>query len=75
VTAFVVGRPGDTPENTLTRVTAFIKEQSGLPSLKRPKRVIVVEHIPKSAVGKILRRRLNTGEFTALAQSEEGRAR
>jgi 2-furoate---CoA ligase len=72
VTAFVVGRPGETPEETLAKVREFAQRDSGLPSMKRPKRYVVVERIPKSAVGKILRRQLTAGEFQPLADSEEG---
>lgn len=72
VTAFVVGRPGDTPEETLAKVAAYARDEAGLPSLKRPKRYVAVDHIPKSAVGKILRRRLTAGEFEVLADSEDG---
>ena len=72
VTAFVVGKPGSTPEETLAKVDEFARAESGLPSMKRPKRYVVVDQIPKSAVGKILRRQLTAGEFTALADSEEG---
>lgn len=72
VTAFVVGRPGDSAEATLAKVEQFARTGSGLPSLKQPKRYVVVDQIPKSAVGKILRRRLTAGEFKALADTEEG---
>ncbi|MFD9663594.1 class I adenylate-forming enzyme family protein [Rhodococcus sp. NPDC059968] len=72
VTAFVVGSRGATPSETLTRITRFAHEESGLPSLKRPKRFVVVDQIPKSAVGKVLRRQLTEGNFTVLAASEEG---
>jgi 2-furoate---CoA ligase len=41
-----------------------------LPSLKRPKRVVVVDKIPTSAVGKILRRRLIEGDYEVLADTE-----
>jgi 2-furoate---CoA ligase len=72
VTAFVVGLPGVAPGETLTKITRFAREESGLPSLKRPKRFVVVDRIPKSAVGKILRRQLIAGACTVLADSEEG---
>jgi 2-furoate---CoA ligase len=42
-----------------------------LPSLKRPKRVVVVAQVPKSAVGKILRRELVDGHYRALADSAD----
>ncbi|GAA1162975.1 class I adenylate-forming enzyme family protein [Nocardioides aquiterrae] len=72
VTAFVVGKPGVSPEQTLAAVGEFARAGSGLPSMKRPKRYVVVDEIPKSAVGKILRRQLTEGHFTVLADSEEG---
>lgn len=72
VTAFVVGTPGDTPAETLAKVSRFVREGSGLPSMKRPKRMVVVGEIPKSAVGKTLRRHLTAGDFLALADSDEG---
>jgi 2-furoate---CoA ligase len=72
VTAFVVSAAGDTPDETLAKVGRFAREESGLPSMKRPKRIVVVDQIPKSAVGKILRRQLTAGEYTALADSADG---
>jgi len=38
---------------------------SGLAPFKRPRRYIFVEEIPKSPVGKLLRRKLVAGEYTA----------
>ncbi|MFC6706809.1 AMP-binding enzyme [Flexivirga alba] len=72
VTAFVVGATGDSPSQTIAKVERFARFQSGLPSMKRPKRFVVVDQIPKSAVGKILRCRLVEGDFTHLADSSEG---
>ena len=37
---------------------------SGLASFKRPRRYVFVEEIPRSPVGKLLRRRLVSGEYT-----------
>ncbi len=37
--------------------------------MKRPKRIVVVDRIPRSAVGKTLRRHLARGDFSALADS------
>jgi 2-furoate---CoA ligase len=59
-------------------VTAFIKRRSpvgcaeldshcrdsGLANFKRPRRIIFVQEIPKSPVGKLLRRKLVAGEYT-----------
>ena len=39
--------------------------------MKRPKRIVVVDQIPKSAVGKILRRHLAAGDFSSLAETTE----
>src|SRR5665213_657256 len=40
-------------------------QTSGLAKFKRPRRYIFVENIPKSPVGKLLRRKLVAGEYTA----------
>ncbi|MFD2473470.1 class I adenylate-forming enzyme family protein [Amycolatopsis silviterrae] len=58
VTAFVVPEHGITPDEAVAAVARFARDESGLPSLKRPKRVVAVPEIPKSGVGKILRREL-----------------
>lgn len=68
VTAFVVPRAGLDPAPALAEVDGFVRDGSGLPSLKRPKRLVAVDRIPTSAVGKILRRELVAGHFTALAE-------
>jgi 2-furoate---CoA ligase len=39
--------------------------------MHRPKRIVVVDQIPKSAVGKILRRHLASGDFSSLADTAE----
>jgi 2-furoate---CoA ligase len=72
VTAFIVPRSGLAPGQALTEVDGFVRDGSGLPSLKRPKRLVAVERIPTSAVGKILRRELTEGKFTALAEAHPG---
>ena len=67
-------------------VTAFIKRRvpiehddldqfcrvSGLANYKRPRRYVFVEAIPKSPVGKLLRRMLVAGEYEPERQSPEG---
>jgi 2-furoate---CoA ligase len=68
VSAFVVPAAGLRPDEALTLLTAYVEEQSGLPSLKRPKRLLAVPHIPKSPVGKILRRELTAGHYQVLAE-------
>lgn len=69
-TAFFVPTEGMTPEHALAVLDAFVREQSGLPSLKRPKRLIAVDKLPKSAVGKLLRRELSSGNYRSLADSD-----
>lgn len=39
-------------------------QTSGLANFKRPRRFVFVEEVPKSPVGKLLRRRLVAGEYT-----------
>jgi 2-furoate---CoA ligase len=41
---------------------------SGLANFKRPRRFVFVEEIPKSPVGKLLRRKLIAGEYRAAAE-------
>jgi 2-furoate---CoA ligase len=61
VTAFVVPVRGTDPLAAAEQALAWAREQ--LPSLKRPKRVIAVDSIPRSGVGKTLRRTLVAGEY------------
>ncbi|OZM80195.1 class I adenylate-forming enzyme family protein [Pseudonocardia sp. MH-G8] len=67
VTAFVVPAGGVAPTDAAAQAMAYAREV--LPSLKRPKRVIAVSSIPRSGVGKTLRRTLVAGEFDALADT------
>jgi 2-furoate---CoA ligase len=71
VTAFIVPRGGLAPDRALAEASAYLRDGggAGLPSLKRPKRLVAVDRIPTSAVGKILRRELTAGTFTALAEA------
>jgi len=69
VTVFFVPADGLTPRDAVTALQAYARQHSGLPSLKRPKRFIAVDEIPKSAVGKLLRRELREGRYTPLADS------
>jgi 2-furoate---CoA ligase len=69
VTAFVVADPDLAADDAADTVARYAVTESRLPGLKRPKRVVVVDRIPKSAVGKILRRSLLEGSFTALAEA------
>ncbi|MCW2944576.1 MAG: AMP-dependent synthetase and ligase [Actinoallomurus sp.] len=70
-TAFFVPRDGLAPEQAISELGAFVRERSGLPSLKRPKRLIAVDAISKSAVGKILRREMVAGNYQTLADSDD----
>jgi 2-furoate---CoA ligase len=72
VTAFVVPAPELRPEEALSRLDAYTRARSGLPSLKQPKRYLAVPRIPKSAVGKILRRELTAGHYDPLAELRPG---
>jgi 2-furoate---CoA ligase len=60
VAAFVKRRGPVTPD----ALDAFCRT-SGLANFKRPRRYVFVAEIPKSPVGKLLRRKLVAGEFTA----------
>lgn len=73
VTAFFVPHDGADAQSTIADIERWVRDESGLSSLKRPKRFIAVESIPTSAVGKILRRRLAEGEYDVLADSEAHR--
>jgi len=72
VTAFVVPATGVAPEVVLAELQRYLPGPSGLSSLKRPKQVVVVSAIPRSAVGKTLRRTLSAGDFQPLAVLELG---
>jgi 2-furoate---CoA ligase len=63
VAAFVV------PDQTLTvqQLDAHCR-QSGLANFKRPRRYVFLEILPKSPVGKLLRRKLVAGEFEDLSE-------
>jgi len=60
VTAFVVRR-GEAGEEDLDRWCL----DSDLPPFKRPRRYVFVKQVPKSPVGKILRRKLVEGDYVA----------
>ena len=60
VAAFVKRRAAVTPEELDAHCRA-----SGLANFKRPRRVVFVNAIPKSPVGKLLRRKLVAGEYEA----------
>jgi len=60
VAAFVKRRTAVTPEDLDQHCRT-----SGLANFKRPRRYVFVEAIPKSPVGKLLRRKLVAGEYEA----------
>lgn len=60
VTAFVVPK---CPDLTQEEIDAYCRESTNLARFKRPKRVVFVKEIPKSPVGKLLRRLLIAGEY------------
>ncbi|MEQ3553310.1 AMP-binding protein [Pseudonocardia nematodicida] len=61
VSAFVVPVRGADPLDAVERAMAFARAH--LPSLKRPKRMIAVDAVPRSGVGKTLRRTLVAGDY------------
>ncbi|MGH3311023.1 MAG: class I adenylate-forming enzyme family protein [Streptomyces sp.] len=69
-TAFFVPDSGMAPDHAVAALGSYVRESSGLPSLKRPKRLIAVDEIPKSGSGKILRRQLSSGDYRPLADSD-----
>jgi 2-furoate---CoA ligase len=70
VTAFVVPAPRVSPEDAARSALRFAAGR--LPSLKRPKRVVAVDAIPRSGVGKTLRRTLASGGYQARAEATGG---
>ncbi len=67
VTAFVVPRSGADPQEAAGAAMSYAR--AVLPSLKRPKRVIAVGSVPRSAVGKTLRRVLVDGGYEARGEA------
>jgi 2-furoate---CoA ligase len=67
VTAFVV--PAQRVAPLVAATEAFAYARAELPSVKRPKKVIAVDAIPRSGVGKTLRRTLVAGEFDARGEA------
>ena len=69
VVAFIVpARPGLTAE----AVDRYCREGATLASFKRPRRVVFVDEIPKTASGKILRRLLRDGQYAEITPSPQG---
>jgi 2-furoate---CoA ligase len=75
VTAFVVPAAPHSPDAVLRELAHYVPGPSGLSSLKRPKRIVVVAAIPRSAVGKTLRRTLTAGDYEPLADVDLGGSR
>jgi 2-furoate---CoA ligase len=65
VVAFVVAR---TPGLTFETLDAFCRTAPDLASFKRPRRVVFVREIPKTASGKILRRLLRDGQYVEVTR-------
>src|SRR5436190_19181932 len=59
VVAFVEPLSGDLTSDQLDNACL----QSGLARFKRPREYVLVKAIPRSASGKLLRRKLRTGEY------------
>lgn len=68
VTAFVVPRDGSL---TVAALDAHCRDGRDLARFKRPRRFVFVREVPKSPVGKILRRLLVAGEYEALPAGEQ----
>ncbi len=70
VTAFVVASSADgTPQERAARIAAWARSDSGLSAYKRPKRVVLIDALPKSPVGKILRRELVAGHYVSRGEA------
>ena len=69
VVAFVVRRRPALSAEALDR---YCREAPDLASFKRPRRVVFVREIPKTASGKILRRLLRDGQYTEVETCPEG---
>jgi 2-furoate---CoA ligase len=69
VTAFVVTATGQEAKAQARQIAFWTRSQSGLAPFKRPKRIVVVDALPKSPVGKILRRELVAGAYQARAEA------
>ena len=69
VVAFVTTRDGGAPLDAQA-LDAHCRG-SDLPNFKRPREYVFVAEIPKSPVGKVLRRKLVAGEYTPLPAGED----
>ena len=66
VTAYVVPERSDMKEE---EIDSYLKESTSLAPFKRPKEVVFVKQLPKSPVGKLLRRLLLEGEYEEIKPS------
>jgi 2-furoate---CoA ligase len=69
VVAFIVPRRSGLSAEAVDR---YCREAPDLASFKRPRRVVFVREIPKTASGKILRRLLRDGQYAELETRPEG---
>ncbi len=69
VVAFVVPKH---PALSAAAVDRYCREAPDLASFKRPRRIVFVREIPKTASGKILRRLLRDGQYAELETRPEG---
>lgn len=69
VVAFVTRREGESPLDA--QVLDAHCRSSDLPNFKRPRDYVFVSEIPKSPVGKILRRKLVAGEYQSESQGPQ----
>jgi 2-furoate---CoA ligase len=67
VTAFIVPARADL---TSDEIDAYCRASDSLARFKRPRRIVFVRQIPKSPVGKILRRLLVAGQYEPLQDAE-----
>jgi 2-furoate---CoA ligase len=69
VTAFVVLAGEASGDDGARRVAEWTRAHSGLAAYKRPKRIVILDALPKSPVGKILRRELVAGNYEARSEA------
>ncbi|MGD9529249.1 MAG: hypothetical protein AB7V44_20945 [Pseudonocardia sp.] len=69
VTAFVVLGDDADPATAARAVLDWARAQPRLARFKRPRRVVVVEQIPKSPVGKVRRTDLVAGHYRLRAEA------
>jgi 2-furoate---CoA ligase len=70
VTAFVVTATEGEAQDQALKIASWTRSQSGLAAYKRPKRIVIIDALPKSPVGKVLRRELVAGAYDPRAEAE-----